>query len=172
MFATKMDAEKPSDVTENKSTAVASVSRTRTSLDFRRGKCKWFNTSKGWGFIIPDDGSQEVFVHQSVLDMTGFRSLGENEIVDFKSKPTDKGVEATLVTGPDNKQLEGSKIHEKSKKRFRKSRCYNCGKFTNHLAAHCTETQTKRCHYCQSSEHLMANCLQSKNLGKQNESPM
>ena len=32
--------------------------------EFRRGSCKWFNVAKGWGFVTPDDGSQEVFVHQ------------------------------------------------------------------------------------------------------------
>lgn len=54
--------------------------------------------------------------------MTGFRSLGEDEIVDFTSKVTEKGVEATLVTGPDEKNLEGSKIRVNSKKRYRKTR--------------------------------------------------
>lgn len=52
--------------------------------------------------------------------MTGFRSLGENEIVNFKSRITDRGAEAMLVTGLDKKQLEGS---SKNKKRFRKTRC-------------------------------------------------
>lgn len=59
---------------------------------------------------------------QSVLDMTGFRSLGENVVVDFKSKITYKGVEATLVTGPNQKNLEGSELRGYTKKRFRKTR--------------------------------------------------
>lgn len=57
-----------------------------------------------------------------MLGMTGFRSLGEDEVVDFKSMNTEKGVEATLVTGPDRKNLEGSKIRGNSKKRYRKTR--------------------------------------------------
>lgn len=59
---------------------------------------------------------------QSVLDMTGFRSLGENEVVVFKSKSSDKGVEATLVTGPNRKKLEGNKVRGDHKKPFRKTR--------------------------------------------------
>lgn len=54
--------------------------------------------------------------------MEGFRSLGENEVVNFTSKNTNKGVEATLVKGSDEKNLEGSKIRVNNKKRFRKSR--------------------------------------------------
>lgn len=54
--------------------------------------------------------------------MAGFRSLGENEVVDFQSKNTERGVEATLVTGPNTKNLEGSKMYATTKKRFRKTR--------------------------------------------------
>lgn len=54
--------------------------------------------------------------------MAGFRSLAEDEIVDFKSKNTDKGVEATVVTGPDGVNLKGSEPRVVNKKRFRKTR--------------------------------------------------
>lgn len=54
--------------------------------------------------------------------MAGFRSLAEDEIVDFKSKNTDKGVEATVVTGPDGVNLKGSELRVVNKKRFRKTR--------------------------------------------------
>lgn len=59
---------------------------------------------------------------QSVLDMAGFRSLGENEVVDFISKEMEKGAEATMVTGPNNSGLQGSKSRGKTKKHFRKTR--------------------------------------------------
>ena len=65
----------------------------------RYGKCKWFNVAKGWGFITPNDGGQEVFVHQSVIQMSGFRSLGEQEDVEFECHLTERGVEATRVSG-------------------------------------------------------------------------
>lgn len=53
--------------------------------------------------------------------MAGFRSLAENEVVEFQSKYTNKGVEAVIVTGPDRKNLEGSKFGGK-KRHFRKTR--------------------------------------------------
>lgn len=54
--------------------------------------------------------------------MAGFRSLAEEEIVDFKSKKTDKGDEATIVTGPNGINLTGSQMQAVTKKRFRKTR--------------------------------------------------
>ena len=47
------------------------------------GTCKWFNTSKGYGFITPDDGSSEVFVHQSSLHCDGYRSLAEGNSYNY-----------------------------------------------------------------------------------------
>ncbi|XP_059473335.1 protein lin-28 homolog [Neocloeon triangulifer] len=125
----------------------------------RRGRCKWFNVAKGWGFITPDDGGQDVFVHQSVIQMNGFRSLGDDEEVIFSCKASDKGLEATNVTGVDGGDCHGSHRRPLSKKRFRKIRCYNCGEFANHIAAKCSMgPQPKRCHHCKSDGHLIADC--------------
>ncbi|KAG8192832.1 hypothetical protein JTE90_014612 [Oedothorax gibbosus] len=125
----------------------------------RRGKCKWFNVAKGWGFITPMDGGADVFVHQSVIQMSGFRSLGDEEEVEFECKVSDKGLEATLVTGPEEADCKGSHRRPMSKKRFRKIRCYNCGEFANHIAAKCNlGPQPKRCHSCKSDDHLIADC--------------
>ncbi|XP_049822126.1 protein lin-28 homolog isoform X2 [Aethina tumida] len=127
---------------------------TEASFGRRRGKCKWFNVAKGWGFITPDDGGQDVFVHQSVIQMTGFRSLGDEEEVEFECQISDKGLEATRVTGPQSIDCRGSHRRPSAKKR-----CYNCGEFANHIAAKCTMgPQPKRCHNCKSDQHLIADC--------------
>ncbi|XP_023223817.1 protein lin-28 homolog isoform X2 [Centruroides sculpturatus] len=139
----------------------------------RRGKCKWFNVAKGWGFITPYDGGPDVFVHQSVIKMSGFRSLGDDEEVEFECKVSDKGLEATIVTGPNGQDCKGSHRRPMSKKRFRKIRCYNCGEFANHIAAKCTlGPQPKRCHHCKSVDHLIAECplLEEKKKTKNGDS--
>ncbi|CAF4778947.1 unnamed protein product [Pieris macdunnoughi] len=140
----------------------------------RRGRCKWFNVAKGWGFITPDDGGQDVFVHQSVIQMPGFRSLGDEEEVEFECKESDKGLEATRVSGPSSVDCQGSHRRPLSKKRFRKLRCYNCGEFANHIAAKCSlGPQPKRCHNCKSEGHLIADCpvkIEKKDESKQSSS--
>jgi CspA family cold shock protein len=61
------------------------------------GTVKWFNDSKGFGFIAPEDGGKDVFVHQSVIESTGFRSLSEGDKVNFEVVEDTKGRKATKV---------------------------------------------------------------------------
>ena len=62
-----------------------------------KGKVKWFNDQKGYGFITPDDGSADVFVHHTAIQGSGFRSLSENQAVEFEVTQSDKGPKAANV---------------------------------------------------------------------------
>ncbi|PKM92563.1 MAG: cold-shock protein [Elusimicrobia bacterium HGW-Elusimicrobia-4] len=62
-----------------------------------RGKVKWFNDSKGYGFIAKDDGSGDVFVHFSSVGGDGFKSLAEGDAVEFDVEDSDKGPKAANV---------------------------------------------------------------------------
>ena len=62
------------------------------------GTVKWFNAEKGFGFIAPDDGSADVFVHYSAIQTNGFRTLEENQRVRFEIGQGNKGPQATDVT--------------------------------------------------------------------------
>jgi CspA family cold shock protein len=62
-----------------------------------QGTVKWFNESKGFGFISLDDGSGDVFVHHSAISMSGFRSLAEGQKVEFNVVQGPKGPAAENV---------------------------------------------------------------------------
>ena len=62
------------------------------------GTVKWFNDTKGYGFITPDDNSKDLFVHHSGIAGDGFKSLAEGAKVQFEARAGTKGPEATNVT--------------------------------------------------------------------------
>jgi CspA family cold shock protein len=62
-----------------------------------QGTVKWFNAEKGFGFIAPEDGSADVFVHYSEIQTNGYRTLEENQRVEFEIGQSPKGQQAIGV---------------------------------------------------------------------------
>ena len=62
------------------------------------GIVKWFNGEKGFGFIAPDDGSDDVFVHFSAIQSKGFRNLDEGDKVEYDVEEGPKGLQASNVS--------------------------------------------------------------------------
>jgi len=67
-----------------------------------------FDTAKGFGFIVPDNGDKDIFVHQTAINVSGFRSLAEGEAVEFKTVTENGKTKAIDVTGPDGADVQGA----------------------------------------------------------------
>jgi cold shock protein len=64
------------------------------------GTVKWFNDAKGYGFITPDDGGEDLFAHFSAIQMNGFKTLKEGQKVNFEVVQGPKGKQASNITAP------------------------------------------------------------------------
>ena len=64
----------------------------------KQGTVKWFNNAKGYGFITPSDGGKDLFVHMNSIVMEGYKTLSENQEVDYEVGESDRGAVATNVT--------------------------------------------------------------------------
>lgn len=62
-----------------------------------RGEVKWFNNAKGWGFIIPEEGGEDIFVHFSSIHGTGYKTLVPGQMVTYDVGQGDKGLHAANV---------------------------------------------------------------------------
>lgn len=62
------------------------------------GTVKWFNADKGFGFVAPEDGSDDVFAHFSAINSGGYRSLNEGDKVEFETQQGDRGLQAANIT--------------------------------------------------------------------------
>lgn len=83
---------------------------TEAETDRKTGVVKWFNTEKGYGFIVPDEGSADVFVHQTAINVEGFRSLADGEPVEYMVEQDERTgkAKAADVTGPGRADVQGA----------------------------------------------------------------
>jgi CspA family cold shock protein len=65
------------------------------------GTVKWFNKTKGFGFVSPEDGSKDVFVHISAVEASGLDTLHEDQVVNMETEMSQKGPQATKISIPE-----------------------------------------------------------------------
>jgi len=69
------------------------------------GEVKWFNNAKGWGFIVPEGGGDDIFVHFSSIQGTGYRTLNPGQVVNFDLVKGDRGDHANNVVALETAEI-------------------------------------------------------------------
>lgn len=80
-----------------------------------RGKVKWFNNAKGYGFIIEEGCSDDLFAHFSSVQMEGYKTLKAGQAVTFDKKPSDKGIHAVNIVPEEQPQKQNSQENASEK---------------------------------------------------------
>lgn len=70
------------------------------------GEVKWFNNAKGWGFIVPEEGGEDIFVHFSSIEGTGYKTLTAGQQVNFSVQKGERGLHAMEVTAIEEEMAE------------------------------------------------------------------
>ena len=78
------------------------------------GTVKWFNNAKGYGFIVPESGGEDVFVHYSTIDGSGFKTLKEGQVVQYEASESPRGIQTTRVIGIQQGQSESQSASAQS----------------------------------------------------------
>ncbi|MDX1452422.1 MAG: cold shock domain-containing protein [Oleiphilaceae bacterium] len=76
-----------------------------------QGKVKWFNNAKGYGFIIEDGGSEDLFAHFSSIQMDGYKTLKAGQQVTFEKQPSGKGIHAVNICALETNTPDGSELN-------------------------------------------------------------
>ncbi|MBL4866185.1 MAG: cold shock domain-containing protein [Pseudomonadales bacterium] len=76
------------------------------------GKVKWFNNAKGYGFIRPDAGGDDLFVHYSYIEMGGYKSLKAGQVVEYDIREAPKGLHAINIRYEDSDQVPAESASE------------------------------------------------------------
>ena len=92
----------------------ARLDRSQECREMATGTVKWFSNAKGYGFVAPDGGGGDVFVHFSVIDMDGYKTLKRGQKVQFELSQGPKGLHATGVTSCDSDTVGSSAATEET----------------------------------------------------------
>lgn len=82
-----------------------------------QGKVKWFNNAKGYGFIIEEGCTEDLFAHFSSIQMEGYKTLKAGQRVEFEKKPSDKGVHAVAIVPLDKPERKAEASVEDTEER-------------------------------------------------------
>ena len=86
---------------DNNSGSHSADSKTSGRIVMSVGTVKWFSNSKGYGFISPEEGGEDVFAHFSAIEMDGYKTLNEGQKVEFEITEGPKGLQASTIRSAD-----------------------------------------------------------------------
>lgn len=81
----------------NKAAVDAAANNGVTGMNMASGTVKWFSNAKGYGFILPDEGGEDVFAHFSAIEMDGYKTLKQGQKVEFEVNEGPKGLQASRI---------------------------------------------------------------------------